>query len=148
VVFPLNNISKEHLYWGSILLWLNQDPLNIRFGQNWKKLTKDLFLNSEGNLKLKTQLWEDITTVILPGLLKHIGYIPIPRIGKLIIIGWNWFLRPTVYRIFMISQSQMYFTNCRVYRLTIGLGHWKSYLGGSKSSSQLSRTWNAQLLQS
>ncbi|EFP80265.1 uncharacterized protein PGTG_06221 [Puccinia graminis f. sp. tritici CRL 75-36-700-3] len=57
-----------------------EDPLNIRFGQNWKKLTKDLFLNSEGNLKLKTQLWEDITTVILPGLLRHIGYIPIPRI--------------------------------------------------------------------
>ncbi|KAI9609829.1 hypothetical protein KEM48_002695 [Puccinia striiformis f. sp. tritici PST-130] len=57
-----------------------EDPLNIRFGQNWKKLTKDLFLNSEGNLTLKAQLWEDITTVILPGLLKHIGYIPIPRI--------------------------------------------------------------------
>lgn len=56
------------------------DPLNIRFGQNWKKLTKDLFLNSEGSLKLKTQLWEDITSVILPGLLRHIGYIPIPRI--------------------------------------------------------------------
>lgn len=57
-----------------------EDPLNIRFGQDWKKLTKDLFLNSEGNLKLKTHLWEDITSVILPGLLKHIGYIPIPRI--------------------------------------------------------------------
>lgn len=57
-----------------------EDELNTRFGHNWKKLTKDLFLNSEGNLKLKTQLWEDITTVILPGLLKHIGYIPIPRI--------------------------------------------------------------------
>jgi len=56
------------------------DPLNIRFGQNWKSLTKDLFLNSEGNLTLKTHLWEDITSVILPDLLKHIGYIPIPRI--------------------------------------------------------------------
>ncbi|MBW0513033.1 hypothetical protein O181_052748 [Austropuccinia psidii MF-1] len=57
-----------------------EDPLNIRFGQNWKTLTKDLFLNSEGNLTLKSDLWEDITSVILPDLLKHIGYIPIPRI--------------------------------------------------------------------
>ncbi|CAH7690415.1 hypothetical protein BY996DRAFT_8551141 [Phakopsora pachyrhizi] len=57
-----------------------EDPLNIRFGKNWKNLTKNLFLNSEGSLTLKTHLWEDITSVILPSLLKHIGYIPIPRI--------------------------------------------------------------------
>ncbi|EGG07712.1 uncharacterized protein MELLADRAFT_48043 [Melampsora larici-populina 98AG31] len=57
-----------------------EDPLNTRFGACWKKLTKDLFLNSEGSLTLKTHLWEDITSVILPSLLKHIGYIPIPRI--------------------------------------------------------------------
>jgi hypothetical protein len=37
-------------------------------------------LNSEGNLKLKTHLWEDLATVIFPSLLKHIGYIPIPRV--------------------------------------------------------------------
>ncbi|KAH9815942.1 hypothetical protein DFH28DRAFT_1125996 [Melampsora americana] len=57
-----------------------EDPLNTRLGACWKKLTKDLFLNSEGSLTLKTHLWEDITSVILPSLLKHIGYIPIPRI--------------------------------------------------------------------
>lgn len=56
------------------------DPLNIRLGQNWKNFTKDLFLNAEGNLTLKAHLWEDITSVILPDFLKHIGYIPIPRI--------------------------------------------------------------------
>jgi len=56
------------------------DPLNIRFGSNWKKLTKDLFLDAEGNLKLKPHLWEDVATVIFPSLLKHIGYIPIPRV--------------------------------------------------------------------
>jgi hypothetical protein len=56
------------------------DPLNVQFGQNWKKLTKDLFLNSDGNFELKPHLWQDITGVILPELLRNVGYIPIPRI--------------------------------------------------------------------
>jgi len=56
------------------------DPLNVRFGKNWKKLVRDLFLDSDGNVTLKPHLWEDVTTVILPQMLRGIGYIPIPRI--------------------------------------------------------------------
>jgi hypothetical protein len=73
--------------------------LNKRFGEDWARLTKDLLFDSEGSLKFKPELWNDIRKVILPQiidkvrrfsssfffsfLLKHrlqVGYIPIPRI--------------------------------------------------------------------
>jgi len=56
------------------------DPLNVQFGQDWKRLVKDLILDSDGNLQFKPHLWTDIRSVIIPELAQHIGYVPIPRI--------------------------------------------------------------------
>jgi hypothetical protein len=63
--------------------WFNamgEDPLNKRFGEDWGRLTKDLLFDSEGALKFKPELWNDIRKVILPQLIDKVGYIPIPRI--------------------------------------------------------------------
>lgn len=59
---------------------MGEDPLNKKFGEDWKRLTKDLFLDSEGNTQFKPHLWSDIRDPILPQLLQHVGYVPIPRI--------------------------------------------------------------------
>ncbi|ORY77244.1 hypothetical protein BCR35DRAFT_305540 [Leucosporidium creatinivorum] len=56
------------------------DPLNVKLGNDIKKLTTDLLYDSEGNLKYKPHLWNDVREVILPALAKNVGYIPIPRI--------------------------------------------------------------------
>ena len=65
-----------------IQLWFTamaDDPLNLRFGDDWKRLTKDLLFNEEGNLQFKPRLWNDIRNEILPMVIKQIGYVPIPR---------------------------------------------------------------------
>ncbi|KAI0940432.1 hypothetical protein AcW1_003630 [Taiwanofungus camphoratus] len=72
-----DNLSSSVTDWFSA--WTN-DPLNRRFGQDWARLTKDLLFDSEGSLKFKPELWMDIRRVILPSLMDHVGYIPIPRI--------------------------------------------------------------------
>lgn len=59
---------------------MGDDPLNARFGQDWARLTKDLLFDSEGSLKFKPELWGDIRKVILPSLIDHVGYVPIPRV--------------------------------------------------------------------
>src|SRR5258708_6048379 len=59
---------------------LNLVQLNKQFGEDWARLTKDLLFDSEGSLKFKSDLWKDIRKVILPTLIKEVGYIPIPRI--------------------------------------------------------------------
>jgi len=59
---------------------MGEDPLNKRFGEDWARLTKDLLFDSEGSLKFKPQLWDDIRKVILPTIISQVGYIPIPRI--------------------------------------------------------------------
>lgn len=56
------------------------DELNVELGNGVKKLTTDLLYDSEGHLKYKPHLWEDVRTVILPALAKNVGYVPIPRI--------------------------------------------------------------------
>ncbi|KAK4699364.1 hypothetical protein P7C70_g6896, partial [Phenoliferia sp. Uapishka_3] len=56
------------------------DDLNVQLGEDVKKLTKDLLMDGDGNLKYKSHLWGDVREVILPALAKHVGYIPIPRI--------------------------------------------------------------------
>ncbi|KAH8916527.1 hypothetical protein BT69DRAFT_767547 [Atractiella rhizophila] len=56
------------------------DPLNVQLGNDWKKLTKDLLFDSEGSLKYKPHLWNDVRTVIAPKFFTQLGYIPIPRI--------------------------------------------------------------------
>jgi len=39
-----------------------------------------LLFDSEGSLKFKADLWNDIRKVIVPTLIEEVGYIPIPRI--------------------------------------------------------------------
>lgn len=59
---------------------MGDDPLNKRFGEDWARLTKDLLFDSEGSLKFKPHLWNDIRKVIVPTLVDKVGYVPIPRI--------------------------------------------------------------------
>jgi len=59
---------------------MGEDPLNKRFGEDWARLTKDLLFDSEGSLKFKPQLWDDIRRVILPTVIGQVGCVPIPRI--------------------------------------------------------------------
>ena len=59
---------------------MGEDPLNKRFGEDWARLTKDLLFDSEGSLKFKSNLWDDIRKVILPTVISQVGYVPIPRI--------------------------------------------------------------------
>ncbi|KAJ7495133.1 hypothetical protein FB451DRAFT_1477676 [Mycena latifolia] len=56
------------------------DPLNKQFGADWSRLTRDLLFDGEGNLQFKKTLWEDVRVVILPALIDHVGYVPIPRV--------------------------------------------------------------------
>jgi hypothetical protein len=55
------------------------DPLNQRLGDDVKRLFKDLLFNSEGNLTFKPKLWNDIRHIILPTIIRQVGYVPIPR---------------------------------------------------------------------
>ncbi|KAJ7444705.1 hypothetical protein FB451DRAFT_1056175, partial [Mycena latifolia] len=56
------------------------DPLNTHFGADWARLTRDLLFDGEGNLQFKKILWEDVHVVILPALIEHVGYVPIPHV--------------------------------------------------------------------
>ncbi|KAM0790055.1 hypothetical protein ACM66B_005383 [Microbotryomycetes sp. NB124-2] len=56
------------------------DPLNVKLGNNVKKLTTDLLYDSDGKLAYKPHLVADIKHHILPALASNIGYVPIPRI--------------------------------------------------------------------
>ncbi|KAF5368710.1 hypothetical protein D9615_010299 [Tricholomella constricta] len=72
----------DHLF-NNISDWfraMGDDPTNVRFGEDWARLTRDLLFDSEGSLKFKKELWNDIRKVILPQLVDKVGYIPIPRI--------------------------------------------------------------------
>ncbi|KAL1739642.1 hypothetical protein HDZ31DRAFT_85812 [Schizophyllum fasciatum] len=59
---------------------MGEDPLNVRFGQDWTRLTKDLLFDNEGRLAFKSELWADIRHTILPAVVDKVGYVPIPRI--------------------------------------------------------------------
>lgn len=59
---------------------MGEDPVNVRFGEDWKKLTKDVLFDEHGSLTFKPDLWNDIRQEILPTLVGAVGYIPIPRI--------------------------------------------------------------------
>jgi hypothetical protein len=51
---------------------MGDDRLNERFGEDWARLTKDLLFDSEGSLKFKAHLWNDIRKVILPTLVDKV----------------------------------------------------------------------------
>lgn len=52
---------------------MGNDPLNVRFGEDWGRLAKDLLFDSEGSLAFKPELWNDIRKVILPSLIDQVG---------------------------------------------------------------------------
>ncbi|PWN48589.1 hypothetical protein IE53DRAFT_375503 [Violaceomyces palustris] len=55
-----------------------EDPLNKRFGEDWKRLVQDLFTDADGKPTFKPHLWNDIRDPILPQLLNRV--VPVPRI--------------------------------------------------------------------
>ncbi|KAK0555228.1 hypothetical protein OC861_000504 [Tilletia horrida] len=57
-----------------------EDPLNVKFGEAWKRLVFDLFLSADGKPTWKPHLWSDIRDPILPQLLEQVGWVPVPRI--------------------------------------------------------------------
>lgn len=59
---------------------MGDDPLNQEFGSKWHKMGRDLFFNAEGKATFKPHLWDDIRNPILPQLLRHVGFVPVPRI--------------------------------------------------------------------
>jgi hypothetical protein len=68
---------KDNLF-DQIQVWFTawgEDPLNRRFADDWKRLTKDLLFAEDGSLAYKPHLWTDIRRVILPQLIQHVGYI-------------------------------------------------------------------------
>jgi hypothetical protein len=53
---------------------LHITQMNKRFGEDWARLTKDLLFDSEGSLKFKPELWNDIRKVILPEIIDQVRY--------------------------------------------------------------------------
>ncbi|KIK67849.1 hypothetical protein GYMLUDRAFT_36633 [Collybiopsis luxurians FD-317 M1] len=65
---------------GKFVGGITEDPLNRRLGTDIQRLTKDLLFDAEGKLSFKPELWDDVRSIILPGLIERIGLVPIPRI--------------------------------------------------------------------
>ncbi|PWN28503.1 hypothetical protein BDZ90DRAFT_238789 [Jaminaea rosea] len=59
---------------------MSEDPLNVKFGEQWKTLFNDLIYDSRGSPKFKAALLQDIVQTILPQLLRHVSFVPLPRI--------------------------------------------------------------------
>lgn len=57
-----------------------QDPHNKAFGLAVQKLFQDLGNDANGKSEFKPHLVKDLFNVILPAILEHTSYIPIPRI--------------------------------------------------------------------
>jgi len=62
---------------------MGEDPLNVRFGDDWGRLTRDLLFDSEGSLKFKTDLWSDIRKVILPTIVDKVSFLSHPLLMDL-----------------------------------------------------------------
>lgn len=58
----------------------NEDVHNKAFSQSMEKLFTDLGRNTEGKVKFKKHLLKDFGNVVLPSILAHVHYMPIPRI--------------------------------------------------------------------
>ncbi|KAE9410064.1 hypothetical protein BT96DRAFT_953289 [Gymnopus androsaceus JB14] len=65
---------------GNFVGGMGEDPLNRRLGTDIQRLTKDLLFDAEGKLSFKSELWDDVRSIILPGLIRRIGLVPIPRV--------------------------------------------------------------------
>ncbi|RXK41203.1 hypothetical protein M231_01608 [Tremella mesenterica] len=123
---------------------MGEDPLNVRFGDDWKRLTKDLLFNEEGNLEFKPHLWSDIRTVILPTVIRQIGYVPIPRaeysddkidlvIENLVLSGPNLF--PNIVSI--EAHNSFKFSPCSEINKTLDVHHHRFRLGLSQIQADI-----------
>ena len=59
---------------------LVSDPLTKRFSDCLVQLSKDVFMNRNGKLAFKKDLFKDIITMTLPIVVQNIKYIPISRL--------------------------------------------------------------------
>ena len=73
---------KDTLFneFSSFFQGMAEEPVNVRFGEDWKRLTKDILFDGDGQLTFKPDLWRDIRQEILPHIINQVGYIPVPRI--------------------------------------------------------------------
>lgn len=76
---------KPHLdrIWDELQIFtkgMAEDPLNQKFGDSWHGLFRDLVYDEHGSPTFKGHLIQDIIQTILPSLLTHISYVPLPRI--------------------------------------------------------------------
>jgi hypothetical protein len=51
---------------------MGEGPTNKRFGEDWARLMKDLLFDSKGCLKFKTDLWNDIRSIIVSTLVDQV----------------------------------------------------------------------------
>jgi hypothetical protein len=51
---------------------MGENPTNRRFGEDWAKLTKDFLFDSEGSLKFKPDLCNDMRKIIVPTLVDKV----------------------------------------------------------------------------
>jgi hypothetical protein len=58
----------------------DRDAMNQRFSQSVQKLFNDLGNDEYGKATFKPHLLKDLTEVIIPGALRSLHYVPIPRI--------------------------------------------------------------------
>lgn len=58
----------------------NQDTQNKAFAESMQKLFNALGRNPDGKIAFKKHLVKDIRDVILPGILRDVRYMPLPRI--------------------------------------------------------------------
>jgi hypothetical protein len=72
-----DRIVDEFKYMGN---QFDADPQNKAFGESVQKLFLDLGNDETGKPAFKKHLIKDLTEVIIPSVLEHVSYIPIPRI--------------------------------------------------------------------
>ncbi|KXN84161.1 hypothetical protein AN958_00365 [Leucoagaricus sp. SymC.cos] len=64
--------------------WFNATSKDPHFGKDWAQLTKDLVFDSEGSLKFKPELWNDVHRVILPQVIDQALNIPAAKLFNLL----------------------------------------------------------------
>jgi len=72
-----DRIVDEVKYMGN---QFDADPQNKAFGEAVQKLFLDLGNDETGQPTFKKHLVKDLTEVIIPAILEHVSYVPIPRI--------------------------------------------------------------------
>ncbi|KAL6600034.1 hypothetical protein U3516DRAFT_643204 [Neocallimastix sp. 'constans'] len=75
-----NELETVFIESSNYLDHLITDPLTRRFSDSLMQLTKDMFINRNGKMTFKKELFKDIVTISLPIIVQNIKYIPISRL--------------------------------------------------------------------